>query len=454
MFDVGPNDTRSPKLILSDPPRPERVLLLIPYMTDLDTAPTGTSAPELAVDVDPAEVGLDARRLARIETHFQQYVDDGRLPGFLTVVAREGRIAHIGVGGHRDVEAGLPVATDTLWRIYSMTKPITSVAAMTLYEEGAFELNDPVHRYIPAFKDCRVWAGGSALRPVTEPMMEPMRMWHLLTHTSGLTYGFHHAHPVDTLYREAGFEWGMPPEEDLAGVCDIYAGLPLLFQPGSEWNYSVSTDVLGRVCEVLHGDSLDNVFAERVFGPLGMSRTAFMAPADDLDRLAALYTPAPQTRQARRNDEMGLAATKPPRVLNGGGGLVSTAGDYHRFTQMLLNGGELDGVRVLGPRTLQMMTTNHLPSNADLETFGRPLFAETSFAGVGFGLGFSVVLDPTPGHYPSTVGEFGWGGAASTAFSVSPSEHMTTMFFTQLLPSSTWPLRSQFHQMVHQALVD
>jgi CubicO group peptidase (beta-lactamase class C family) len=422
-------------------------------MTDLDTAPTSTAA-ELTVEVDPAEVGFDAQRLGRIERHFQSYVDDGRLPGFLTVVAREGRIAHLAMSGMRDMEAGRPVTDDTLWRIYSMTKPITAVAAMTLYEEGAFELNDPVSKFIPSFADCRVWSGGSALRPVTRPVLEPVRMWHLFTHTAGLTYGFHHAHPVDTLYREAGFEWGMPPGEDLAGVCDIYASLPLLFEPGAEWNYSVSLDVLGRICEILHGRSLDHVFAERVFTPLGMTRTAFMAPADDLDRFAALYTPAPGTGLARRNDEMGSGATRWPAVRNGGGGLVSTAADYHRFATMLLRGGELDGVRILGPRTVKMMATNHLPGHADLEVFGRPLFAETSFAGVGFGLGMSVTVDPVPGHHASSVGEFGWGGAASTAFWVSPQERMTAMFFTQLLPSSTWPLRSQFHQMVHQALVD
>jgi CubicO group peptidase (beta-lactamase class C family) len=424
-------------------------------MTDLETAPTGTTAPEIEVEVDPADVGLDPDRLARIERRFQSYVDDGRLPGFLTVLARQGKVAHIATGGHRDVEAGLPVTQDTLWRIYSMTKPITAAVAMTLWEEGAFELNDPVHRYIPAFRDCRVWKGGTALNPQTEPTMEPVRMWHLFTHTSGLTYGFHHSHPVDTLYREAGFEWGNPPGLDLEGVCDLYASLPLVFQPGSEWNYSVSLDVLGRVIEVLTGMTLDRAFEERLFKPLGMTRTAFQAPEDDLDRLAALYTPAPKTRLARRSDQMGNAITMKPRVLNGGGGLCSTAHDYQRFASMLLNGGELDGVRILGPRTVKMMGSNWLPRNVDLETFpGRPLFAETTFSGVGFGLGMSVMTDPVATHTGGSVGEFSWGGAASTVFWVDPAEQMTAMFFTQLLPSSTYPLRSQFHQMVHQAIID
>jgi CubicO group peptidase (beta-lactamase class C family) len=281
-----------------------------------------------------------------------------------------------------------------------------------------------------------------------------MRMWHLLTHTSGLTYGFHHSHAVDALYRKAGFEWGSPPGLDLAGACDAYAGLPLLFQPGAEWNYSVSTDVLGRVVEVITGRPLDEVFADRIFEPLGMAHTGFVAAADDMDDLAGLYTRDPATGRATRLESMDGIGRRPPSVLAGGGGLVSTAADYHRFAQMLLRGGELDGVRLLGPRTVAMMTSNHLPGDADLDTFGRPLFAETPFYGVGFGLGFSVVLDPVPSHHGSSVGEFGWGGAASTAFWVDPKERMTALFLTQLLPSSTYPVRSQLHQMVRQAIVD
>ncbi len=422
-------------------------------MTDLEAAPPAAIA-ELAVEVDPADVGLDARRLERIERHFHGYVEDGRLPGWMVVVAREGKVAHIAMDGLRDLEQGLPVQLDTVWRIYSMTKPITTVAAMMLWEEGRFELDDPVCRFIPSFADARVWRGGSSLKPLTDPMVEPMRIWHLMTHTSGLTYGFHYSHPVDALYRTAGFEWGAPADLDLAGTCDAYAGLPLLFQPGAEWNYSVATDVLGRVVEVIAGQSLDVFFAERICAPLGMAHTGFAATHDDLPRLAGLYSPDPRTGRAKRNERMDVVGRAAPKVLSGGGGLVSTAGDYHRFTQMLLNEGELGGVRLLGPRTLRMMATNHLPGDADLEVFGRPLFAETSFAGVGFGLGFSVTLDPIPGHHGSTVGEYGWGGAASTAFWVDPAERMTALFLTQLLPSSTYPLRSQLHQMVRQALVD
>jgi CubicO group peptidase (beta-lactamase class C family) len=325
---------------------------------------------------------------------------------------------------------------------------------MMLHEEGLFELDDPVSRFIPSFASCRVWRGGSILAPLTDPMVEPMRMWHLLTQTAGLTYGFHYSHAVDALYRKAGFEWGGPPELDLAGTCDAYAALPLLFQPGAEWNYSVATDVLGRVVEVISGQSLDAFFAERIFGPLGMTRTGFAAAPEDMPDLAALYGRDPATGRARRLEAMDVIGRRAPKVLSGGGGLVSTAADYHRFTQMLLRGGELDGVRLLGPRTLAMMASNHLPGDVDLDAFGRPLFAETPFYGVGFGLGFSVTLDPVPTHHGSSVGEYGWGGAASTAFWVDPAERMTALFFTQLLPSSTYPIRSQLHQMVRQAIVD
>jgi CubicO group peptidase (beta-lactamase class C family) len=299
-----------------------------------------------------------------------------------------------------------------------------------------------------------VFRGGSALAPVTEPATEPVRIWHLLSHTAGLTYGFHHVHPVDAMYRAAGYEWGAPPDKNLAQCCDDWAGLPLLFQPGTEWNYGVNTDVLGRVVEVVSGQSLDEFFRTRIFEPLGMNETAFFVNESDARRLAALYAPQPGTRKAMRFDALGKVASSTPAFLSGGGGLVSSAADYHRFTQMLVNGGELDGVRLLGPRTLRYMTRNHLPGGADLEEIGRPIFAETTYDGVGFGLGFSVVDDPVKAKVLSSVGDYGWGGAASTAFWVDPIEQITALFLTQLLPSSTHPIRPQLKQLVYQALVD
>jgi CubicO group peptidase (beta-lactamase class C family) len=408
----------------------------------------------LKTEVDAAEAGFAPDRLARIDRHFAGYVDDGRLAGWALLVSRDGRIVHLATCGNRDQEAALPVELDTLWRIYSMTKPITSVAAMMLYEEGAFELKDPVSTLIPSFADLRVYKSGSALAPITEPALGPVRIWHLLTHTAGLTYGFHHAHPVDAIYRAAGYEWGSPAGADLAACCDAWASFPLLFQPGAEWNYSVASDVLGRVVEVASGQSLDEFFRTRIFEPLGMSETGFFVAPSDHSRLAALYTPHRRTGRAVRLDTMGDRALQPPTVLSGGGGLVSSARDYHLFAQMLLGNGELDGVRLLGSRTVRYMTRNHLPAGADLEEFGRPLFAETTYDGIGFGLGFSVVEDPAKNKVLSTKGEFGWGGAASTAFWVDPVERITALFFTQLLPSSTYPIRPQLRKLVYQALID
>ena len=428
------------------------------------TTPSGKIAPiphtgpvtDLTIDTDPAELGLDKERLKRIDAHFARYVEDGRLAGWLLTISRHGHLAHVARCGSRDLEAGLPVTDDTLWRIYSMTKPLTSVAAMLLYEEGRLALADPVSAFIPAFKDVRVYDGGSDLEQVTVPAAEPVRIWHLLTHTAGLTYGFHRVHPVDALYRAAGFEWGAPAGLDLAQVCDLYAGFPLLFQPGAEWNYSVATDVLGRVVEVASGQQFDHFLEQRLLRPLGMTDTAFWARPEAAPRLAALYRPG-HGGKATRLETLGQGALAEPHLLSGGGGLVSTAADYARFTQMLLAtdgspAGELDGVRLLGPRTVGYMARNHLPGGLDLETFGRPLYAESPFRGVGFGLGFAVLLDPVPGKVIGSAGELSWGGAASTTFWVDQTEGLTVSFFTQLLPSSTHPIRPGLRQLVYQAL--
>jgi CubicO group peptidase (beta-lactamase class C family) len=411
---------------------------------------------ELKPEVDPAEVGLDADRLRRIDHHFSRYVDDGRLPGWLVAVSRHGRLAHVSWRGSRDLEAGLPVEPDTLWRIYSMTKPVTSVAAMMLYEEGAFELTDPVSTFIPSFAGVRVYAAGSDLRQLTVPAAGPVRIWHLLTHTAGLTYGFLRVHPVDAGYRAAGFELDTPLGVDLAQACDIWAGIPLLFQPGTEWNYSVATDVLGRVVEVVSGQSLAEFFRTRILSPLGMTDTQFWVSGSDAARLAALYTPAPDGTPARL-DAIGGTALRQPAMFSGGAGLVSTATDYHRFLQMLLHrpdspAGELDGTRLLSPATVGYMGRNHLPGGQDLETFGRPLYPEFPFAGIGFGLGFAVVTDPVLAKVVCSEGELSWGGAASTAFWIDPRQELTVAFYTQLLPSSSHRIRPQLRQLVYQAL--
>jgi CubicO group peptidase (beta-lactamase class C family) len=408
---------------------------------------------DLSVTTDPAEVGVDAARLLRLDRRLARWVDEGQLPGFLVTVARHGRLVHVGRYGQRDVAAGRPVTDDTRWRIYSMTKPVTSVAAMSLYEEGAFALTDPISRWLPEWADTRVYVAGSELKPVTVPQVEPIRVWHLLTHTAGITYGFHHAHPVDTLYRLRGYEWSTPPGADDAEVSRQLAGMPLLFQPGSEWNYGMSTDVLGRLVEVLAGKPLDEVFEERVYAPLGMTETSFgLRPDDDPDSLARLYGPGLTPMPPALED---LARSR-PAFLGGGGGLVSTAGDYLRFVEMLRRGGAVaddpDAGRVLGSRTVAHMVRNHLPGGVDLETYGRPLYAETPLRGVGFGLGFSMVLDPAAYGAVASAGDYSWGGAASTAFYVDPVEDLTVTFYTQLLPSSTLPIRPYLRQLVNQAL--
>ena len=407
------------------------------------------------IEADPAEVGLDPARLARIDSHFTRYVDEGKLPGWTVAVARHDRPVHLSHHGRRDVEAGAPVTDDTIWRIYSMTKPITSVAALMLWERGALELTDPVSRYIPAFAEQRVYRGGSALNPGTDAAVEPVRIHHLLTHTAGLTYGFHHAHPVDEMYRSKGFEFGAPAGMDLATAAEHFASFPLLFQPGTEWNYSVATDVLGRVVEVASGRRLDEFLRDEITGPLGMTDTTFTVGPDspEAERLAALYNARPDGGLVL-NKVLARGATAEPTYLSGGGGLLSTAGDYLRFARMLARGGELDGVRILGPRTLALATRNHLPGNADLDTIGRPIFSESAFAGVGFGLGFSVVIDGPASKQLGNEGTFAWGGLASTAFWVDPVDDVVALFLTQLVPSSTYPIRSQLQTLVQQAVID
>jgi CubicO group peptidase (beta-lactamase class C family) len=409
---------------------------------------------DFGVTADPASLGMDADRLARIDAHFESYVDDGRLAGWQLAVARRGEIAHIGSCGQADIEAGRGVELDTIWRIYSMTKPITSVAAMMLYEQGVFELTDPISKWLPEFANPRVYVSGPATKPSTIPATEPIRVWHLLTHTAGLTYDFHRVDVTDEIYRNAGFDMGTPKGLDLAGCVAAWAALPLAFQPGSEWLYSVATDVLGRLVEIWSGQPLDAYLAEHIIGPLDMRDTGFTVPEADRDRLAALYAMGPGFTEKVRYDQFGKAATRVPAWLSGGGGLVSTTRDYLRFTQLLLNGGSLDGVRLLSPRTVKYMASNHLPGGADLTSFGRPLFSETRYDGVGFGLGFAVTQDPVAYKTLTNPGESYWGGMASTAFWFDPAEELAVVFMTQLLPSSTYPIRPQLRQLVYQALVD
>jgi CubicO group peptidase (beta-lactamase class C family) len=405
-------------------------------------------------EVGPEEVGLDPDRLGRLDRHLDDYVASGRHKGSLVAISRGGKIAHLSMRGYRDEEAGVPVDADTIWRIYSMTKPITSVAAMTLYEEGALSLFDPVAKFIPSFEDVRVFKKGSAAAPLTAPAAEPMLVWHLLTHTAGLTYEFFFNHPVDEMYRNAGFMLGAPEEFSLEEACDRWASLPLLFEPGTAWNYSRATDVLGRVVEVASGLPLDELFSTRIFEPLGMNDTGFAVSDADRPRLSSLYAFDPETGKAMPSPDQDRVQSERPQFLAGGHGLVSTAADYHRFTQMLLRRGELDGARILAPRTVDLMVSNHLPDGALLTPpFGRPLGLLVSNEGRGFGLGVAPLVDPIAVKSLSSQGEYCWGGAAGTHFWVDPSEELTVVFCTQVLfvPDELWVT---MRKLVYQALVE
>ncbi|MFH8440400.1 serine hydrolase domain-containing protein [Streptomyces sp. NPDC018026] len=408
--------------------------------------------PPLRQEVDPGAAGLDPAALARLDLHFARQVDEGRLPGFLVAVARGGRVAHLTVHGLRDVAAGLPVTADTLWRIYSMTKPVTSVAVLTLVEEGRLALDDPVDRYLPAFAEPRVYVGGTGADVVTRPAAGPVRVRHLMTHTAGLTFGFYRSHPVDALYRAAGVESSVRPGADLAETVDLYASLPLQFEPGTEWNYSVASNVLGRLVEVVSGQPLDVFCAERIFGPLGMADTGFHVTDAQAGRLAELYG---ETEDGGIVPVPGLPLRGRPRFLSGSGGLASSAYDVHRFAELLRRRGELDGLRLLAPATVDLMTRNHLPGGADLRSFGsRPAHDEPGNDGVGFGLGVSVVTDPGRTRSPSGLGTYGWSGVATTTFWVDPGRDLTVQFMTQVRPRSSHTVYPDLKRLVHEALTD
>jgi CubicO group peptidase (beta-lactamase class C family) len=397
-------------------------------------------------------MGFDPERLERIQTHFNRYVDDRRLAGWLATVSRSGQLVWTGKAGHQDREREIAMKDDTIWRIYSMTKPLTSIAVMMLYEEGRFDLNDDAGKWIEALREPRVYVSGTANDPVTVPSREPVRIHHLLSHTSGLTYGFQYTHPVDAIYRKKGYDFGFAKGADLVQAVHDWCSSPLVFEPGTGFNYSVSTDVLGRLIELWSGQPLDVFFRERLLDPLGMYDTEWWCPPEKQDRLSMLYVPS--MGDSFPYEDLAKGATHPPQLLGAGGGLVSTAHDYNRFMSMLLGGGELDGVRYVARRTLDLMTRNHLPDNTDLEHFARDSYAEVDYTGIGFGLGFSVVLDPVKNKSLVAPGTFAWGGAASTVFWVDPVNDVSVSFFTQLLPTGTYPIRRELQQLVYQALID
>jgi CubicO group peptidase (beta-lactamase class C family) len=403
--------------------------------------------------VKPEEVGLSSSRLARIGTHFQRYIDAGKVAGTLTLIARRGRVAYFEPRGHLEIERRRPLTRDAVFRIYSMTKPITSVGLMMLYEQGRFQLDDPVHRFIPSWTDLRVFVSGNHPAFATAPAARPMTIRDLLSHTSGLTYGFMERTNVDAAYRRLGVADRARPGYTLRDMVDTLAELPLEFSPGTRWNYSVSTDVLGHLIEVISGQRLDAYLREHVLSPLDMRDTSFVLEEGQVPRFAANYQQA--GGHLALIDDPAHSQYRECSFFSGGGGLVSTAPDYFRFTAMLRNQGELDGVRLLGRKTIELMTMNHLPGGQELTQLAQAgMFTETAYAGVGFGLGFSVMQSPARAQILGTAGEYAWGGAASTAFWIDPAEDLIVIFMTQLMPSSSYPLRRELRVLTYAALID
>ncbi len=395
---------------------------------------------------------FDEDRLHLIGAVGRRLVDDGKIPCSVVQLSHRGEVVYSDHYGMADVERARPVRPDTIFRFYSMTKPITSIVLMQLYEEGLLLLEDPLERFFPAFGDVQVFTGGSDLAVTSRGAARPIMIKDLLTHTAGLTYGFLRQHPLDARYRAKQLGEFSLPDFDLAEFMRRLAEEPLLFDPGSAWNYSVATDVCGALIEVLTGVPLNEAFRSRVLDPLGMHETDFHVDAANAGRLAALYMPTPSGAMALLDDPENSPALSPLTYLSGGGGLMSTLADYQRFLDCLLAGGTLNGQRIIGRKTLDYMTMNHLPGGQTLNEIGQSLFAEVDMAGMGFGLGFSVIVDPAAGATVSSAGEYAWGGAASTAFFVDPVEELTGMFLTQLLPSSTYPIRRQLRAAVYQAL--
>jgi CubicO group peptidase (beta-lactamase class C family) len=399
----------------------------------------------------PAALGFDGERLARIDRFLaERYVEPGQLPCALLLVARRGELVHRSVLGHASLERRQRLAEDTIFRIYSMTKPVTSIALMMLAEEGRISLDDPVARWIPSWRDMTVFRAGQPGAFNAQPVDAPMRVIDLMRHTSGLTYGFQNRTNVDAAYRSLRLDTF--EAESLEAFVEGLARVPLEFSPGSAWNYGVSTDVVGHLVALASAMPFDEFVRTRILVPLGMHDTDFHVPESKVARFAECYVRSAAGTLAPAQLGSFLA---PPRAPSGGGGLVGTGADYLRFCEMLRRGGELGGVRLVGPKTLALMRTNHLPDGKDIAELAPPgMFSEAAYHGMGFGLGFAVVTDPARYGVTASRGEFSWGGMASTAFWVDPLEDVCVVFMTQLMPSSTYPIRRELRTMVNAAIVE
>ncbi len=402
--------------------------------------------------VSPEAVGLSSARLASLDNFLKQrYLDSGKLPHTHVLISRRDRVVHNTAQGVADVSRKRPLTDDALYRIYSMTKPVTSVAFMMLVEEGKTSLDEPVHRVIPEWRNLRVYMGGGDGAFETRTTAAPMRMVDLLRHTSGLTYGFQTRTPVDAVYRRRGI--AHLPVLSLPDMIKSLTDVPLEFSPGEAWNYSVSTDVLGYVIEKVSGMPLAEFFRQRIFTPLGLNDTGFQVAAENASRLTACYEFA-RGGMTLQDDAATSPFLAPPAFVSGGGGLVSSASDYLKFCRMLLGGGAVDGVRLLSPKTVAFMTSNHLPGGGTLAGLSRSMFSESAYDGVGFGLGFAVTVDPVRTLIPGTAGDFYWGGMASTYFWIDPREELIVIFMTQLLPSTSYAIRRELRGLVYAAFTE
>jgi len=410
------------------------------------------------MDAQSQWTGLDAQRLERIGEHLERnYIGPGKIAGCQVSVARHGHVAYFKSFGLMDLERSKPTRDDTIYRIYSMTKPITSVALMTLYEQGYFQLNDPVSRVAPSWKNHRVWVSGEGDDMVTEPPHRPITFRDVLCHTAGLTYGgglpgVGIQHPIDKVYRALKIR-SLDGADTMGEFMDKLARVPLRYQPGQAWMYSLATDVCGALVELISGKPLAQYLDEVIFQPLGMKDTSFTVAPDKIDRFAANYQRGPDKKLQLIDDPATSNFTKDPGFKSGGGGLTGTSADYLRFCEMLRRGGELDGHRVLGPRTIAMMHMNHLPGGQELTKLALGGFSETAYDGVGFGLGFASSLDEVAAGGLG-AGDYYWGGAASTIFWVDPKEDLSVVFMTQLMPSGTFNFRGQLKSIVYPSIID
>ena len=407
------------------------------------------------MDVDTTKAGFSAVKLKQIDRHLNDnYIQPNKISGCQVMVARHGVPAYFQSFGDMDRERGKPVADDTIFRIYSMTKPITSVALMMLFEEGRFQLNDPVYRFLPAWRGQQVWVQGSGADMETRPPAAPMTMRHILSHTAGLTYGALlpiDPHPVDSVYQQLGVQRG--DGETISSFADKLAQVPLRYDPGTKWLYSLATDVCGCLVEAISGQKFEDFLQQRIFEPLGMQDTAFWVPADKVERFAANYERAADKSLRLIDDPQNSKYLQAPSFPSGGGGLVSTTADYAKFCEMLRQRGTVNGVEIIGSRTLSMMTKNHIVGGADLSQAAMGAFSETAYEGVGFGLGFASTLDEVASGTVG-AGDYYWGGAASTIFWVDPVEDLYVVFMTQLMPSATFNFRGQLKNIIYGAIND